>query len=150
MRLPWDDWQLEPTVAFAALGLSAPATSEQNAVGIGQRIYGQSLTSLRSAVTLPVSHSLSVAGDRPLTLRGLLGWTHEFADVTAATQAAFVAAPGAAFTATTAPIARDSLLFGLAADFGIANGVALFAGWQAALGGTSTVQTVRAGLRLTW
>ena len=150
LRLPWDGWQLEPTVGVGALGLSAPATTEQNAVGIAQQINGQSLTSLRSAVTLPISRGLRVADDRPLMLRGLLGWTHEFADVTATTQAAFVQAPGVPFTAITAPIARDALLLGLSADFGLADGVALFAGWQASLGGSSTVQTVRAGLRVTW
>ncbi len=150
LRVPFEGWQLEPTVGFGALGLSAPGTTEQNAVGVAQQINGQSLTSLRSAVTLPVSRTLNLADDRPLRLRGLLGWTHEFADITAATQAAFVAAPGASFTATTAPIARDSVLFGLSADLGLADGVALFAGWQAAFGGSSTVQTMRAGLRLTW
>lgn len=150
VRLPLSGWQIEPTVALGVLALSAPATVEQNPDGLAQQIDGQALTSLRSAVTLPVSRSVTLANDRPLTLSGLLGWTHEFADVTATTQAAFVQASAAPFAATTAPIARDSLLFGLSADLGLADGVALFAGWQAALGASSSVQTARVGLRLKW
>jgi uncharacterized protein with beta-barrel porin domain len=150
VHLPLNGWQVDPTATLGVLALSAPATVEQNPNGLAQQIYGQALTSLRSAVTLPLSRRVSLAGDRPLMLRGLLGWTHEFADITATTQAAFVQAPAAPFTATTAPIGRDSLLFGLSADLGLADGVVLFAGWQAALGASSSVQTVRAGLRLAW
>ena len=128
-------------MGLGALELWAPATVEQNAVGLAQRIYGQTLTSLRSTVTLPMSRTLSLAENRPLRLRGLIGWAHEFADITATTQAAFVQAPASPFSATTASIARDSLLLGLSADIGLADGVALFAAWQAALGGPSSVQT---------
>ena len=71
----------------------------------------------------------------------------EFADITATTRAAFVQAPASPFSATTASIARDSLLLGLSADIGLADGVALFAAWQAALGGPSSIQTGRIGLR---
>ena len=147
LRLPWTGWLVEPTVAFGALALSTPATTEQNFDGLGQQINGQALTSLRSAVTLPVSRTLRFPEDRALLLRGLLGWAHEFADVSATTQAAFVQAPAAPFSATTAAIARDALLLGLSADLGLADGVALFAGWQATLGGPSSAQTVRLGLR---
>ena len=150
VRVPWSGWMVEPTVALAALALSAPATVEQNGNGLAQQINGQSLTSLRSALTLPVSRTLALADDRALTLRGLLGWTHEFADIAATTQAAFVAAPGAPFTATTAPIARDSIVLGLSVDFALDDGVTLFAGWQGALAASSSVQSVRAGLRMTW
>ena len=146
-RVPWNDWQFEPTLGFSALGLWAPTTVEQNAVGLAQQIYGQTLTSLRSAVTLPVSRTLSLAGDRLIRVRGLLGWAHEFADVNATTQATFVQAPTAPFSATSASIARDSLLLGLSGDLGLADGVVLSAGWQAALGGRSSVQTARVGLR---
>lgn len=150
VRLPWRGWRVEPTIGLAALALWAPATVEQNANGLAQQIDGQSLTSLRSAITLPVGRSFALAEDRSLTLRSLLGWTHEFADVTATTQAAFAAAPGAPFSATTAPIARDSILLGLSVDVAVGNGVALFAGWQGALAASSTVQSFRAGLRMTW
>ena len=150
VRLELNGWQVEPTVALGVLALSAPATVEQNANGLAQQIDGQALTSLRSAVTLPISRTLNLADDRRLTLRGLLGWTHELADVAATTQAAFAAAPGAPFTATTAPIARDSALLGLSADLTFADGMTLFAGWQGALGASSSVQTLRAGLRLAW
>lgn len=150
VRVPLNGWLVEPTIALAALTLSSPATVEQNTNGLAQQIDGQSLTSLRSALTLPMSRTLALDDDRSLTLRGLLGWTHEFADIAATTQAAFVNAPGVPFTTTTAPIARDSILLGLSADFALDDGVTLFAGWQGALGASSSVQTLRAGLRMTW
>ncbi len=150
LRLAAYGWQVEPTVALGLLGVSAPATVEQNAAGLAQQIDGQALTSLRSAITVPVSRTLTLADDRRLTLRGLLGWTHELADVAATTQAAFVAAPGAPFTSTTAPIARDQALLGLSVDLALADGMALFAGWQGALGASSSVQSLRAGLRIAW
>lgn len=39
---------------------------------------------------------------------------------------------------------------GLSADFAFDDGVAFFAGWQGAIGSSSTAQTLRAGLRMTW
>ena len=61
-----------------------------------------------------------------------------------------MAAPGAPFTATTATIARDSIVLRLSVDFALDDGVTLFAGWQGALAASSSVQSVRAGLRMTW
>lgn len=150
LRLSWDGWRVEPTLALAALGLSSPATIEQNPNGLAQQVNGQSLTSVRGAVTLPVSRTLALADQRSLTMRGLVGWAHEFADVSATTQAAFAAAPGLSFATTTAAIARDSALLGLSADFAFDDGVTFFAGWQGSIGSSSTAQTFRAGLRLTW
>ncbi|MCC8430822.1 autotransporter outer membrane beta-barrel domain-containing protein [Reyranella aquatilis] len=150
LRLGFDGWSVEPTLALAVLGLSSPATVEQNPNGLAQQVNGQSLTSVRGAVTLPVSRTLALADQRALTVRGLLGCAHEFADVSATTQAAFAAAPGVAFATTTAPIARDSALVGLSADFAVDDGVAFFAGWQGSIGSSSTSQTFRAGLRMTW
>ena len=150
LRLSWEGWTVEPTLALAALSLSSPPTVEQNPNGLAQQVNGQSLTSVRGAVTLPVSRTLALADQRSLTVRGLVGWAHEFADVSTTTQAAFAAAPGVGFTATTAPIARDSALVGLSADFAVDDGVAFFAGWQGSIGSSSTAQTLRAGLRMTW
>jgi uncharacterized protein with beta-barrel porin domain len=150
LRLGFDGWTVEPTLALAALGLSSPATVEQNPNGLAQQVNGQSLTSVRGAVTLPVSRTLALADQRALTVRGLVGWAHEFADVSATTQTAFAAAPGVPFVTTTAAIARDSALLGLSADFAFDDGVTFFAGWQGSIGSSSTAQTFRAGLRMTW
>ena len=150
LRLGFDGWIVEPTLALAALALSSPATVEQNPNGLAQRVNGQSLTSVRGALTLPVSRTLALADQRSLTVRGLVGWAHEFADVSATTQAAFAAAPGVPFATTTAAIARDSALLGLSADFAFDEGVTFFAGWQGSIGSSSTAQTLRAGLRMTW
>lgn len=150
MRLAWEGWAVEPTAGFAVAGFSSPGTTEQNVNGLAQRVDGQSLTSVRGTLTLPVNRTLVLADQRALALRGLLGWAHEFADVSATTQAAFAAAPAVSFATTSAPISRDSILVGLSADYALANGVAFFAGWQAAIGSSSTAQTLRAGLRLTW
>jgi len=149
-RLAWDGWTVEPTVALAAAGFSSPGTVEQNGNGLSQQIDGQSLTSVRGTVTLPVRRTLMLTDQRALALRGLLGWAHEFADVSATTQAAFAAAPGVPFATTTASISRDSLLLGLSTDFVFEDGMAFYAGWQAAIGSSSTAQTLRAGLRVTW
>ncbi|KAF0103103.1 MAG: outer membrane autotransporter [Rhodospirillaceae bacterium] len=150
LRLAWEGWAVEPTVGFAAAGFSSPRTVEQNSNGLAQEIDGQSLTSLRGTLTLPVNRTLMLADQRSLALRGLLGWAHEFADVSATTQAAFAAAPAVPFASTSAPISPDSVLVGLSADFALEDGVAFFAGWQAAIGSSSTAQTLRAGLRVTW
>ena len=149
-RMAWEGWTVEPTVGLAAAGFSSPATVEQNTNGLAQQIDGQSLTSVRGALTLPVNRTLSLADQRSLALRGVLGWAHEFADVSATTQAAFAAAPGVPFATTTAPISRDSVLVGLSADYAFGDGMAFFAGWQAAIGSSSIAQTLRAGLRVTW
>ena len=141
---------MEPTVGLAVAGFSSPGTVDQNPDGLAQQIDGPSLTSVRGTLTLPVSRTLALADQRSLALRGLLGWAHEFADVSATTQAAFAAAPGVPFSTTSAPISRNSVLVGLSADFALEDGVAFFAGWQAAIGSSSTAQTLRAGLRVTW
>jgi outer membrane autotransporter protein len=150
VRLGWDDWQLEPTIGFSALGLWTPASLEREPNGLAQRIEGQSLTSLQGSLALPVARTFTLPEERPLRMRGVVGWLHEFADVTATTVAAFAQAPAAPFAATTAPIDRDALLLGLSADLAVGEGTTLFAGWQATLGSTTTVQAVRAGLRLTF
>ena len=149
-RLAWEGWAVEPTVGLAAAGFSSPGTVDQNSNGLAQQIDGQSLTSVRGTLTLPVNRTLMLADQRSLALRGLLGWAHEFADVSATTQAAFAAAPGVPFATTSAAISRDSVLVGLSADFALEDGVTFFAGWQAAIGSSSTAQTLRAGLRVTW
>ncbi len=150
MRMEWQGWTVEPTVGLAVAGFSSPTTVEQNTSGLAQQIAGQSLTSVRSALTVPVSRTLTMSDQRSLGLRGLLGWAHEFADVSATTQAAFAAAPGVPFSTTTAPLSRDSILVGLSADYAFGDGMAFFAGWQASVGSSSTAQTLRAGLRVTW
>ena len=150
VRLAWEGWTMEPTVGLAVAGFSSPGTVDQNPDSLTQQVDGQSLTSVRGTLTLPVSRTLALADQRSLALRGLLGWAHEFADVSATTQAAFAAAPGVPFSTTSAPISRNSVLVGLSADFALEDGVAFFAGWQAAIGSSSTAQTLRAGLRVTW
>lgn len=150
LRLAREGWVVEPTVGLAVAGFSSPGTVEQNVNGLAQQIDGQSLTSVRGTLTLPVNRTFMLADQRSLELRGLLGWAHEFADVSATTQAAFAAAPGVPFSTTSASISRDSILVGLSADFVLEDGVAFFAGWQAAIGSSSTAQTLRVGLRVTW
>jgi autotransporter-associated beta strand protein len=143
-------WRIEPTIGLSALALGAPATTEQAGAAPSLSIYGQSLTSVQSLISAPFSTRIMVDRGKSMTLGGLLGWSHEFADVAASTTAAFASLGGSAFSSTTAPIARDALVLGLSADLGIGRGMALYVGYQASLSSPETTQTVRGGFRMTW
>jgi subtilase-type serine protease len=149
MRLSFGDWQIEPTVGISALALRGSGTTEYGS-GPTQQIYGQSLTSVQSLLAAPFGTRIKLSDERSMVARGLIGWTHEFSDVTASSTGAFTIANGSPFSATTAPLSRDALLLGLSGDVGLSRGVSMFASVQASISGQSNSQNGRIGIRATW
>ena len=86
-----------------------------------------------------------------MTVRGRLGWSHEFADNTASVAASFAGVSGSGFVLNSAPIGRDVALVGLGADIKVASWpVTMFVGYGGAINGSSSAQSFSAGVRFTW
>ena len=149
LRLAYGDWQVEPTVGMSVVALGSGGTTESGA-GPTQQINGHSSTSAQSLLAVPVGTEIALSSERSIYARGLVGWSHEFSDVVAATTGGFTAASGVQFSTATAPVSRDALLLGLSGDVSLARGVSLFASVRASISGQSNAQSGRIGIRATW
>ncbi len=151
LRLGFDGWSVEPTLALAVLGLSSPATVEQNPNGLAQQVNGQSLTSVRGAVTLPCE---------PYVSRWPTSARSRCADSSAGRMNSQTCRPPPRRLSPRLPVwplrrrpRRSPAIRRWSACPPISlfdDGVAFFAGWQGSIGSSSTAQTFRAGLRMTW
>jgi outer membrane autotransporter protein len=86
-----------------------------------------------------------------MTVKGQLGWSHEFADNTAAISASFSGLSGSGFALNSAPIGRDAAVVGLGADVKVASWpVTMFASYGGAISGSSDAHSFDAGVRFIW
>jgi outer membrane autotransporter protein len=102
---------LEPIVGVMAMHIDTAAFSEAGAAGASDpaALTGAARGYDYAATTLGVRAEATVFANMPLLLRGMVGWTHVFGDVTPTSTLAFASAPAIPFTIAGAPVARDAL-----------------------------------------
>jgi outer membrane autotransporter protein len=88
--------------------------------------------------------------DMPAYLNAIVGWAHEYRDVSAVATTSSLALGSAAFTAPSASVARNLARVGAGIDVKVASSVQLYASYDAGLSRTTTAQTLTAGLRVAW
>jgi autotransporter-associated beta strand protein len=144
-------WLIEPSLGFGGFDLYQQSLMENQGGALAEGIGGATLGSAES--TLAVSAQRGVALSRAvwMTVKGQVGWSHEFADNAASVQAGFAGLSGSGFVLNSAPIGRDAAVVGLDADFAVAAWpVSLFAGYGGAISGSSDAHAFNAGMRLIW
>ncbi|WP_135466386.1 autotransporter domain-containing protein [Crenalkalicoccus roseus] len=143
-------WRLEPSAGLRLDRLSRDGATERGAGSLGLSVQGDTLTSLRGTLTARVEKPLALREGVSLTPSFRLGWAHDFAEVTTATEAAFLGAPAARFQVRSSRPGRDALLAGAGLTLGLRGGLALYASYAADLRENATSQAITGGLRLRW
>jgi outer membrane autotransporter protein len=110
--------KIEPTVGLTLMTVSSGPLSETNNSRLSENIGGINVTSLQSFAGVRLATVANLTPRVPMTLRGIVGWSHEMSDVAARVPASFAALGGTGvFSTTTAPIRRDAAR--LSAGFGV-------------------------------
>jgi outer membrane autotransporter protein len=143
-------WRLEPSAGLQVERLSRDGVTETSGGSLGLSVRGDTLTSLRSTVAARVERHLPVQDGVTLTPSLSLGWAHDFADVTTATEASFLAARAATFQVGSSKPGPDALLAGAGLTLDLPGGVALYANYGAELRSNASVQAITGGLRMRW
>ena len=143
-------WLIEPSFGFGGFGLHLNGVSESSGV-LAESIGGATLGSAQSTLTIRAQRSFALSETVLMIVKGQLGWSHEFADNTAAVNASFVGLAGSGFALTSAPIGRDAALVGLGADIKVESWpVTMSAAYGGAINGSSNAQSLSAGVRVAW
>ncbi|MFG1461692.1 autotransporter domain-containing protein, partial [Xanthobacter sp. DSM 24535] len=151
-RFPFDgsaNSAITPFGRLQVVSLNQGAFTETGLSAYNLTASGQTLTSVRTALGADFGTRLAVGG-MPLDLSVRLAWVHEFGDTARPFTAAFAAASWASFTVFGAPEQRDSALIGFGAEAQILPNAALFASYDAELGGGSDNHQLWGGMRFTW
>jgi subtilase-type serine protease len=150
VRLEAAEWQIEPGISLAGVGLSQGSLTETQAGPVGLSVGNASVGSLQTLLGVRVERRIALSETVTLVPSAQIGWLHEYLDTQGTIRAAFIGAPGAAFGVRSAPVGRDAAVIGLRASLEMNGPVSVYAGYSGALNGSSTVQTVAAGLRFVW
>jgi uncharacterized protein with beta-barrel porin domain len=143
-------WLIEPSLGFGGFGLHLNSLTESGGA-LAESIGGATLGSAESTLAIRAQRSFALSETVLMTVWSRLGWSHEFADNTAAVAAGFVGLTGGGFALTSAPIGRDAALVGLGADIKVAAWpMTMFASYGGAVNGSSNAQSFSAGVRVTW
>ncbi|MDR3536168.1 MAG: autotransporter domain-containing protein [Acetobacteraceae bacterium] len=143
-------WLIEPSLGFGGFNLHMNALTETGG-RLAETIGGATLASAESTLAASAQRVFALGRTVAVTVKGQLGWSHEFADNTATVAANFAGLSGSGFALTSAPIGRDAALVGLGADMKVASWpVTLFAGYGGAISGSSDAQSFNAGVRFVW
>ena len=118
------------------------AFDESDGGAVNLAVAAAAQTSLRSRLGVQLEH---VQG--PVTGSLSLGWSHEFLDEGAESEARLA---GGAFTVASAPPGRDSLDAGAAVAIALGEAVTLEAGYRSSATRSSTAHAGTASLRITW
>ncbi len=151
-RFPFDGSSNSAITPFGRLQVVSANQSGFTETGVSAynlTASGQTLTSVRTTLGADFGTRFDVGG-MPLDLSLRLGWVHEFGDTARPFTAAFAAAPWASFTVFGAPEQRDSALVGFGAKVQIMPNAALFASYDAELGGGGDNHQLWGGIRFTW
>jgi uncharacterized protein with beta-barrel porin domain len=144
-------WQIEPTLGLTAMTLASPAATETTGGALAEQVGRMSTTSLQTFAGVRIATVLPITPTMPVVLRGIVGWSHELADVTAGAPASFSGLGGSGvFSASTAPIGRDAARLGAGFDVAVASNVALYGSYNASLAHDMTAQTLTGGVRVIW
>ena len=143
-------WLIEPSLGFGGFGLHLGSVTETGGA-LAENIGGATLGSAESTLAVSAQRGFALSETVRMTVKGRLGWSHEFADNTARISASFAGLSGSGFALNSAPIGRDAALVGLGADINVASWpVTMFAGYGGAINGSSNAQSFNAGVRFIW
>jgi subtilase-type serine protease len=143
-------WLVEPSVGFGGFALHLGGVAESGRL-LAENIGGATLGSAETTLAVSAQRGFVLSERVRMTVTGRLGWSHEFADNAASVTASFQGLNGSGFALSSAPIGRDAALVGLAADIDVASWpMAVFVGYGGAISGSSSAQSVNAGLRFIW
>jgi outer membrane autotransporter protein len=143
-------WLIEPSLGFGGFDLQMDRLTETGGA-LAETIGGATLGSAESTLGVSAQRDFALSPTMRMTVRGQLGWSHEFADNTANISEGFAGLSGSGFAVTSAPIGRDAAVVGLGADLkGAAWPVAMFVGYGGAFSGSSEAQSFNAGVRFAW
>ena len=144
-------WLIEPTLGFGGFDLQSNGLTESAGGALTETIGGAALNSAESTLALSAQRVFMAGESVSMTVKGRLGWSHEFADDTARTSASFSGLSGSGFTVASAPIGRDAALVGLGTDIKVASWpVTMFVGYGGALNTSSSAQSLIGGVRFIW
>ncbi len=144
-------WLIEPSLGFSGFDLHLNGLAERAGGALAENIGGATLDSAESTLAVNAQRAFALSGTVQMTVKGRLGWSHEFADNMARISASFAGLRGSGFALASAPIGRDAALVGLGADIKVASWpVTMFAGYGGAVNVSSNAQSFNAGVRFVW
>ncbi|MFL5252638.1 MAG: autotransporter outer membrane beta-barrel domain-containing protein [Rhodopila sp.] len=143
-------WQIEPSLSLAGVSLTQGSLTETQAGPAGLSVAGASVGSLQTLLGVRVERRIALSDTVTLVPSAQVGWLHEYLDTQGAVRASFIGTPGVGFEVRNASIGRDAAAIGLRAGLDMNGPVSVYAGYGGALNGSSTAQTVSAGLRFVW
>lgn len=143
-------WRVQPGVGLRFDELDRGALSESGAGVLGLRVGRDGATSLRSLVGVRAETVLELGGGCRLIPAARLVWSHEFADVSTTTAAAFLGAPEATARARSAKKGRDGALIGLGPVLNTPYGVSAYVKYDANLRSNAAAHAVTGGVRFSW
>ncbi|MFC3229931.1 autotransporter outer membrane beta-barrel domain-containing protein, partial [Marinibaculum pumilum] len=133
---------LTPTAGLRLGRTWRPAFDERDGGAANLAVAAAAQTSLRSRLGMQLDYARG-----PATAGLSLGWSHEFLDDGAESEARLA---GGAFTVASAPPGRDSLDAGAAVGIALGEAVTLEAGYRLSATRSSTAHAGTASLRITW
>ena len=143
-------WRLEPSAGLRIERLARDGATETGAGSLSLSVRGDTLTSIHSTLGARLERRLPLRDGVALTPALHLGWGHDFADVTTATEASFLGAPAASFQVRSSRPGRDALLAGAALTLDLPGGLAVYANYAADLRDNATAQAITGGFRMRW
>ena len=151
MQNNFGTWLIEPSLGFGGFDLHMNGLAERAGGALAETIGGATLASAESTLAVSAQRAFVLSETVRMTVKGRLGWSHEFADDTARISASFTGLSGSGFTLNSAPIGRDAALVGLGADIKVAAWpVTMFVGYGGAINASSNAQSFDAGVRWVW
>lgn len=142
---------MTPYAAAQALGFRTPAYAETDVSGgsFALNFNARTATDTRSELGGRFDHVAAVSPDAILTLRGRLGWAHDWiSDPSLA--AVFQELPGASFVVNGAAPARDSALATAGAEVRLASGLSFLAKSDDEFASRSSTYAGTGTVRYTW
>jgi uncharacterized protein with beta-barrel porin domain len=149
-HLPLADWQIEPSLGLAGIGISRNDFTETQGGAADLAVGAGALTSIQSVLAARAERRLPLGETMAVVPTARIGWSHEFADTQGQASASFAGFGGAPFTAHGAPIGRDAALIGLGATLQTASPVSLYLAYNGAFAQNANAQTLTGGLSVKW
>ena len=143
-------WAIEPSLTLSGLSLNQRGVTEQAPEQAGLTVNGSALDSLQTLLGVRVDHRFPLRAGYALVPSVQVGWEHEMLDTTAHTTASFIAVPGSSFTVTSPSVGRNAAVLSARAMLDTGTRLQAYAGYDVAINGSSSAQTITGGLSYRW
>jgi subtilase-type serine protease len=150
VRLDAGDWRIEPSVTLAGVSLGQGNLTETQGGPVGMSVASTSVGSVQTLFGVRAERRFAINETMAVVPSAEVGWLHEYLDTQGTTTAAFISAPGVPFSVQSPSIGRDAAVLGVRGVLETGTPVSLYASYTGTLNGSSTAQTVAAGLRFVW